>query len=186
MTVMRTYRPGRRTRIHHDARTLLMRGEDYPDKKERGRYVKCWKCGFICDTERDDLGGPQSRAGDGAEFYYDYYPQSTGLDRGVVATLSLYEEGLNYGGGQGAGILLSEAGDWLLSEDGTPLMIEQVRDVDLGGDLTLASYSMRRGHKRGMLMSQDGSADPIRLTYASKITGGCPFCGSRNYRGDFR
>ena len=183
----REYRLGGRTRIRHDARTLTIRGKDSPDKKEHGRYVKCWKCGFICDTERDDLGGAQSRAGDGAEFYYDNYPQSTGSDRGVVATLSLYEEGLNYGSGLSTGRILQEDGYLLLLEDGsTALGMDQIRDVDLGGDLTLASYSMRRGHRRGMAICADGTADPVKLTYASKVTGGCPFCGTRNYRGDFR
>jgi len=150
MSLGREYRLGGRTRIRHDARTLLLRGKDSPGKKEHGRYVKCWNCGFICDTERDDLGGAQSRAGDGAEFYYAMYPQSSGSDRGVVATLSLFEEGMS------------------------------------GESLTLASYSMRRGHRRGMLLGPDGSEVPIELTYVSKVTGGCSFCGTRNYRGDFR
>lgn len=39
-------------RTPHDSRTLPVIGEG----ADKGKYYRCWNCGFICDKERDYLG----------------------------------------------------------------------------------------------------------------------------------
>jgi predicted RNA-binding Zn-ribbon protein involved in translation (DUF1610 family) len=39
-------------------RPIFGRGDD------EGRYYRCWNCGFVCDSQRDALGGSESDAGD--------------------------------------------------------------------------------------------------------------------------
>lgn len=37
-----------------------------------GRYFRCWNCGFVCDSQRDELGDSESRGGDDHTNYYRY------------------------------------------------------------------------------------------------------------------
>jgi hypothetical protein len=80
----------KRSRVHHDARTIPVKGTG----EDAGKWFKCWTCGFICNSERDSLGGAESMHGMSSEFYYEYYPQSEGAYRGVSASSNyLHEEG---------------------------------------------------------------------------------------------
>ena len=43
-----------------ESRTIPIFGSpDRGDGRDAGRYYECWNCGFICDIERDYLGGPE-------------------------------------------------------------------------------------------------------------------------------
>lgn len=48
----------RRTKLRREARTKPVKGHfDYGDGKDAGKYYRCWNCGFVCDIDRDQLGG---------------------------------------------------------------------------------------------------------------------------------
>jgi hypothetical protein len=42
---------------------------DYGDGEDDGKYYRCWHCGFVCDVDRDELGGPESKDGVSYEIY---------------------------------------------------------------------------------------------------------------------
>ena len=57
------------TKTKKQSRTLPVRGNPYRGARsphavgeDYGRYFRCWNCGFPCDSERDSLGGSESRA----------------------------------------------------------------------------------------------------------------------------
>ena len=62
-----------RRSIHHRYRNRKTRKEfrnrpipghrDYGDGLDEGKYFHCSNCGFVCDIDRDALGGPESRSG---------------------------------------------------------------------------------------------------------------------------
>lgn len=44
------------------ARTIPIPGhKDYGDGEDDGKWYRCWNCGFVCNEERDELGGPSDR-----------------------------------------------------------------------------------------------------------------------------
>lgn len=137
-------------------RTIPLKGTSSPEgvsQSDEGKWFRCWNCGWRCNIERDTLGGENTRAGDGAQFYYQFYPQSDGSDRGKTTDFELAEEG-----------------------------ITEMDDGSTGrGNIALARLAMLRGHAVGMAQKACGSAKEIRLTYESLIYGGCPLCGSKNY-----
>ena len=47
-------------KIKKRSRTLPI----YGTGEDEGRYYHCWHCGFVCDSERDELGDADSTAGD--------------------------------------------------------------------------------------------------------------------------
>jgi hypothetical protein len=57
MAVLRT---ARKKPLPKRSRTwpVFGRGDD------AGRYFRCWNCGFVCDSKRDQLGGANSAGGD--------------------------------------------------------------------------------------------------------------------------
>lgn len=66
-------------RLHHRTKTRKIRKEartrpipghyDYGDGRDAGRYYRCWNCGFPCDVERDELGGPDDRSKISSQIY---------------------------------------------------------------------------------------------------------------------
>lgn len=57
---MPTYRKPRRPPLRKESRTLPIHGTG----DDEGRYFHCWNCGFVCDSQRDELGDSESEAGD--------------------------------------------------------------------------------------------------------------------------
>lgn len=52
----------RQRKIRKQSRTIPIPGHiDYGDGKDAGKYYRCWNCGFICNVDRDELGGPEER-----------------------------------------------------------------------------------------------------------------------------
>ena len=68
-------------------KTLPKRSRTRPVKgrgDDRNRYFRCWNCGFICDSKRDELGDSDSWAGDDHTDYHSLAqanPQGTGPDK---------------------------------------------------------------------------------------------------------
>ena len=44
-------------KVSKDSKTLPIFGKG----DDEGKYFRCWNCGFPCDVDRDELGGPDSR-----------------------------------------------------------------------------------------------------------------------------
>ena len=64
-----------------DSRTISVYGHpEFGDGEDHKRYYRCWNCGFICDSERDALGGPDDRSGIQPDDYevHAYGDYSTG------------------------------------------------------------------------------------------------------------
>lgn len=66
-----------RVRVNHRSRRLRKEAKTKPvfgshergGGDDKGKYYKCWNCGFICDKDRDALGGADSRDGVEPEAY---------------------------------------------------------------------------------------------------------------------
>jgi hypothetical protein len=124
-----TYRKAYRPPLPRRSRTLPIHGTG----DDADRYYHCWFCGFVCDADRDELGGSDSPSGVGH----------------------------------------TEAMD--LACDNSP---ESICKSTLGGDVNCFEVGMRLG--------QDDST-PLEVVHNHKcdISSGCPFCGSKNWRGDY-
>lgn len=160
---MTVYRIPTRLRLARRSRTLPIfgRGDD------KGRYFRCWNCGFICDSQRDDHGS--NAAGDD---HKDYMLQAAsnyraGIGPRPVATLDVlghYQ------------VALAQKIPLSTTED----------SVTFGGDpLTFGSTPVTLGTS---VSTTSSTADTTpKLTYhhmKSNVTHGCPFCGTTNYKGN--
>lgn len=83
---MRFLNPTHRTTIHHRARTIPVPGLG----DDNGRFFKCWACGFECDRDQDNLGGPKDRNGVVLESYTVKYPNT---DAALTGTEGLSADG---------------------------------------------------------------------------------------------
>ena len=113
------YASKRPPRLRRQARTLPMVGKG----DDEGRYYRCWNCGFVCDKERDTLGGPHDSAG----LAHSVDPETDTNYRFVA-----------------------------------PQAVFTGRQVDFNGDPVV-----------------------VPRTYHATVTAGCPFCGTKNWRGDY-
>ena len=55
------------------SRTLPVYGEG----DDKGKYFRCWNCGFVCKVGRDELGDSESTAGDEHTDYHQTHHCST-------------------------------------------------------------------------------------------------------------
>ena len=77
---MADYRRPHQKTIPKRSRTRPVKGR-WGDK---GRYFRCWNCGFVCDSKRDELGDADSNAGDDHTDFHSLAqanPQSNGPDK---------------------------------------------------------------------------------------------------------
>ena len=68
------------------SRTLPLYGNPTRgDGEDSGKYYRCWNCGFICDVDRDSLGGPDDKANVTPEAYTqkDQYANTIGHCEGA-------------------------------------------------------------------------------------------------------
>lgn len=65
-------RPHKRKLIKR-SRTLPIYGEG----EDKDKYFHCWNCGFVCNTDRDELGNSESSAGDDHTDYHQGHHCST-------------------------------------------------------------------------------------------------------------
>lgn len=125
----KTYRKPHKLPLAKRSRTIPIygRGDD------ANRYYHCWFCGFVCDVERDALGGADSGSGVG---HVDALEPSGEAD-GQVRLKSC-----------------------------------------LGGMLEHYHVAQKLG--------PDGETPyQVYHNYKANISSGCPFCGSKNWRGDY-
>ena len=85
---MPVYRKAYKPPLPKRSRTLPIKGTG----DDEGRYFHCWNCGFVCDSQRDELGGSDSSAGDDHTEYYrlaapDSRIDTTGKDPAKHAVL---------------------------------------------------------------------------------------------------
>ncbi len=60
----------RKLRVRHKTRKVRKDSRTYPiygsnergDGRDNDRYYHCWYCGFVCDVERDFIGGAEERS----------------------------------------------------------------------------------------------------------------------------
>lgn len=115
------------------SRTIPLRGCGVGESDENGQYFKCWNCGFVCDVERDNLGGSEEKDG----LTYENY--SVPLDSSIPDGLS--------------GLAV------------------------LGGDIEHFQVALEVG--------SDGEPLEPKKHVRAVVGSGCPFCGCRNWRGDY-
>lgn len=48
-----------KNRLPKRSRTIPVKGFG----EDKGRYFRCWHCGFVCNKDRDALGNSESRSG---------------------------------------------------------------------------------------------------------------------------
>jgi hypothetical protein len=80
----RLHHINRNRRLKRESKTIPIPGhKDYGDGEDDGRYFHCWYCGFVCNKERDELGGPEDRANVRSQPYsqVDQYGDSAGTTR---------------------------------------------------------------------------------------------------------
>ena len=128
----RTARPGQSRRPRKVARRIPVKGQ----RDDKGRYFRCWNCGFVCDAQRDQLGGPEDRSG-------------------VSHSNFIVADNLGY----------------------------QFGDSELDAQISLEAIGL---HFESVSVSQsNGDPQPSRQDIKPDIGGGCPLCGTLNWRGDY-
>lgn len=143
----------RRRKTRKQSRTIPIAGHiDYGDGEDAGRYFRCWNCGFICNKDRDELGGSEERDAVSHKVYMGSASTDT-LDTNSDVTQ------ISYGAD-----------------------IEGVND---GVYPLVTKLTFRSEH---VIMENDLAGDPktIRTNYTpDEGSGGCPFCHTKNWRGDY-
>jgi hypothetical protein len=119
-------------KLKKESRTIPLYGDGVEEADENGQYYKCWNCGWVCDTERDELGGSSDRDG----LTYENY-----------------------------------------SVDGFDSTPGETRLAVLGGDIEHFQVALE--------LDAEGNPLPIDEYWRAVASSGCPFCGTRNWRGDF-
>jgi len=73
-------------KIRHDSKTIPVPGHrDYGDGEDHGKWYRCWNCGFLCNIDREALGGPEDSPGVITQTFttLDQYGNTTGHCEGT-------------------------------------------------------------------------------------------------------
>ena len=70
---MAVYTRPHKRKLTKRSRTLPVYGEG----ADKGKYFRCWNCGWICNVDRDELGDSDSSAGDDHTDFHENYLYST-------------------------------------------------------------------------------------------------------------
>ena len=150
---MHRYHRFRRTRTPKQSRTIPMPGHiDYGDGEDADKYYRCWNCGFVCDSTRDELGGPE----EGDAVSYEVYNTSYSTD--------------------------NQDSDEDITQVHYGAEVQGVSDENLP---LVTKLTFRSQH---VILKNDLAGDPkaVRVNYTpSSGSGGCPFCHTKNWRGDY-
>lgn len=106
------------------SKTLPIKG----DGEDAGKYFHCWNCNFVCNKDRDALGGANTEAGDDHIEYINFADATE--NRGIAL------DGLKH--------------------------FHVIMELDGAGEYRVPLHNIK-----------------------PKTSGGCPLCGSKNWRGDF-
>jgi len=175
-----------RSRIRKESRTIPLYGDaDRGNGLDDGRYFRCWNCGFICNIDRDALGGSESRDGISYEdFPIPVYGADTAVQNSEIARL---------GGSIGNNTLVA-----LFEEDVLPGFYPQVVTHKLSTEYyarrsptTNAGFLNRRPMMVGISINNmvglwvEPNVIKDRYEIEPKVNTGCPFCGSLNWQGKY-
>jgi hypothetical protein len=87
-------------KLRSDSRTLPQWGSDERgDGEDHGKWFECWNCGWLCNVDRDELGGPESKSNITLESFVvvdEYGNETTGYGADT-ATGILYKPVVNTG-----------------------------------------------------------------------------------------
>jgi len=123
------------SRIRRQARTIPLKGSDERGNGlDAGVWYRCWNCGFICSTDRDSLGGPES----------------------------------------GSGVIVQ---DFAVPVHGAETGIPNSGIARLGGVLSQVTLALG--------VDDLGNTQPIEEHHMPVVSGGCPFCGTLDWKGDY-
>jgi len=159
-------RPSKR-RLPKRSRTRPVYGKG----DDKGRYFRCWNCGFICDKERDELGDADSDAGDNHTDYHNITPIDPYTSKSEQRALYLRDH--NH-------ILMKRfltdgysenLYDYLVDDEGNYLVDDE---SNYYGD-----FVVTRG------TDEEGELVTITHGYTTNVTRGCPFCGCTNWMGKY-
>ena len=146
----------RTRRIRGDSRRIPVRSKDnytesngVDDRGDTGKLFRCWNCGFVCDSDKNELGDKESKSGVSHQIYDQKY-----------------------------------SSDNSNTTDGSTRQIGDAIHGDNNGVPLLKMLVIRTGH---VIHQSDAAGDnvTVQINWEPDITGGCPFCGSRNWRGDY-
>ena len=151
-----------RSRLRNESRTIPLYGSvERGNGLDDGRYFRCWNCGFVCNEDRDSLGGSESRDG----IYYEDFPipvygADTAVDNSDIARLG--------------GSIANQT-----------IVAERIQYPAFVGQ----PYYPGQPVAPDAMQADDDDFDPIyqsRYHHIKPVVGqGCPFCGSLNWRGDY-
>jgi len=181
----RSYR--HRSRIRKESRTIPLYGSpERGNGLDDGRYFRCWNCGFICNIDRDALGGPESRDGLSYEdFPVPVYGAQGGVDYSNIARL---------GGSIGNETLVcireedDFPGDYFYPSEPDTLKTEYYARRHPTEN---AGFLNRRPQMLGVsimiTMALWNPANVVKDRYEIKpiVNSGCPMCGTLNWKGDY-
>ena len=145
-----------RSRIRKEARTIPLYGNpDRGNGLDDGRYYRCWNCGFICNIDRDKLGGH----GDGIS--YEDFPVPFDASLNSVSRL---------GGSIGPSAISpkTRAGGSTLRGGGFLGRICMMVGISFWTTLAI-------GPLLDSVMTDKHHIMPI-------VDAGCPFCGTLNWK----
>ena len=149
------------SRIRKESRTILLYGDpDRGNGLDDGRYYRCWNCGFICNIDRDALGGQESRDG----ISYEAFTLDTDPSLNSISRL----------GGSFSPSTISPK--------------ERVGGTTERGTGFIGRLAIMSGNPSFITLAIGNTIDGIQLEpYYIKpvVNSGCPFCGSLNWKGDY-
>lgn len=70
-------------KVKKDSRTIPLHG----DGEDTGKWYRCWNCGFICNEDRDDLGGSEDRDGNSYKVVVSD-PYRVGVNTAVLRSIT--------------------------------------------------------------------------------------------------
>jgi hypothetical protein len=161
---MPTYSKPHRTKLPKRSRSrpIKWRGE------ASGRFYRCWNCGFVCDKDRDSLGGADSAGGDN---HQDYALQTgsnyrAGIGPRPVGTLDVMTH---------YHVALRQTIKGIIGSSYEPAKFGET-------EVTFGTEQIYIGDASETALGS-GAPIPVYHYHKSNVTDGCPFCGSTNYAG---
>ena len=150
-----------RSRIRKESRSIPLRGNaERGNGLDDGRYFRCWNCGFVCNVDRDALGGPESRDG----LYYEDFP------------IPVY----------GADTAVKNSGIARLGGSiGNQTLVAVIQEGTFPGYMQYPGYTPAEESYPGGHAGTTPNTDNKRYHIKPVVGQGCPFCGSLNWKGDY-
>ena len=194
----------------HDAKTIRIPGSsDKGPDDDYGKWYKCWNCGFLCNIDRDPLGDVGNVGGlfNPTWINYtssDYWTGTYGDYQGSRWTAEQYTSG-----GNKTGITLAVTGTWYsgyrptyikvahdLGQDVSYLSTAELTDAGMSAlhtdslnDAVAVELTFSSDDISALTFTASGHVRPFHINAIWFLTPadtskGCPYCGTKNWRGD--